>query len=168
MTLRLTVMMAETSRTSRVGAPGEDTHRSDPHRPGPATLPQPRAPWNNHPSHTGSSAPQDLLPALPCWLTLGSLFLSLHLTFLICKMGVSRQVSPSPSLHEPCVGSAPTPKLRTLEGRGQVCPWPSQASPTGLSNASKRATASVWHDSIPARPPLHTRSHNSSRICPKR
>ena len=44
MTLRLTVMMAETSRTSRVGAPGEDMHRSDPHWSRPAILPQPRAP----------------------------------------------------------------------------------------------------------------------------
>lgn len=43
-TLRLTVMMAETSRTSRVGAPGEDIHRSDPHWPGSATFSQPRVP----------------------------------------------------------------------------------------------------------------------------
>ena len=95
MTLRLTVMMAETSRTSRVGAPGDDMHRSDPHWPKPAILPQPRAPpQNSHPTHTGSCAPRVLHSALPCGLTLGGLFPSLHLPFLICKMGASGRSFP--------------------------------------------------------------------------
>lgn len=66
MTLRLTVMMAETSRTSRVGAPGEDTRRSDPHWPGSATLPQPRAPLR------AITLPFRLAP------TLGALSLKFH------------------------------------------------------------------------------------------
>ena len=123
MTLRLTVMMAETSRTSRVGAPGEDMHRSDPHWSRPAILPQPGAPrQNNRPTHTGSCAPHVLHSALPCGLTLGRLFLPLHLPFLICKMGASGRSLPVPHCMDPAWGTPHPPNFMPPKGEVKCAP----------------------------------------------
>ena len=154
MTLRLTVMMAETSRTSRVGAPGEDTHKSDPHWPGPATLPQPRAPQNNHPTHTGSSAPQVLLLALPCWLTLGSLFLSLHLTFLICKMGVSGRSLPVPHCTSPAWDPHHPPNFTPSKGEAKCALGLARPHPLGFQMPLKEPP--LLRGMLPPPPSPHT------------
>ena len=108
---------------------------------------------------TGSSESQILFPARPCWLTLGSSFFSLCLSFLICKMEELCRLKFLPG--PPCMGSAesrgstPSPKLDISKGEAKCVPQPSQAS-VDTSNPPKKATASA-QPSCPA--PFHPLQH---------